>query len=148
MRVRKMAAMVLTVLCLCAGFDVSVSAETAYSFIGGGISPTYEIARNPTSSLSISGKTASCKSEADGDNTVVSITVEQTLEKYSGWLWIWDNVDDASWSKTVSRNSIDFSNTKSDLNSGTYRLKSVFTLTNSSGKTETITIYSEEETIN
>ncbi len=146
MRVRKMAAMVLTVLCLCAGFDVSASAETAYSFIGGGISPAYEIARNSTSSLSIGGKTAYCKSEASGDNAV-SITVEQTLEKYSGWLWIWDNVDDASWSKTVNDNAITMSNTKSGLDSGTYRLRSVFTLTSSSGKTETITVYSDEKSV-
>lgn len=31
--------------------------------------------------------------------------------------------------------------------SGTYRLKSVFTLTNSSGKSETITVYSDEEMV-
>ena len=31
--------------------------------------------------------------------------------------------------------------------SGTYRLKSVFTPTNSSGKSETITVYSDEEMV-
>ena len=77
---------------------------------------------------------------------VTQITVEHTLEKHWG-LWIWNEVDGASWTKTVYSDTIRLSNTKSGLDSGTYRLKSVFTLTNSSGKSETITIYSEEETI-
>ena len=75
----------------------------------------------------------------------VSITVEQTLEKYSDWFWIWDDVDGAHWTETDNRNNITVVNTKGSLSNGTYRLKSVFTLTNSSGKTETITIYSVEK---
>lgn len=38
-------------------------------------------------------------------------------------------------------------NNKNKLDSGTYRLKTVFTLTSTSGETETITVYSEEVTI-
>lgn len=72
---------------------------------------------------------------------------EKAIEKYSGWFWIWNSVDGASWTKTVNTNSISMSNSKSGLSSGTYRLKSVFTLTSSSGKTETITIYSTEKSI-
>jgi len=39
------------------------------------------------------------------------------------------------------------SNHKYNLESGTYRLKTVFTLTATNGETETITVYSEEVTI-
>ena len=77
----------------------------------------------------------------------MSISVEQTLEKYSGWLWIWNEVDGAKWLSSVNRNSITVYNSKSGLSSGTYRLKSIFTLTSSSGETETITVYSEEKII-
>jgi len=39
------------------------------------------------------------------------------------------------------------SNSKSGLESGKYRLKSVFTLTDKNGKSETITIYSDEKSV-
>lgn len=127
-------------------FSVSTTAETNDSFITDEVSPAYEIGANPTSNLSVSGKTAYCTSVVGGKKAV-SITVEQTLEKYSGWFAIWNEVDGAYWSKTFTQSTISFSNTKSGLASGTYRLKSVFTLTNSSGKTETITIYSKEKSV-
>lgn len=144
MQFKKIMSWVLSAICLCTIFSTSAFADNSY--VIGGVAPAYEYANIPTSELKISSQTAYCTSKTEGVNTV-SITVEQTLEKYSGWFWIWDDVDDASWSKTVNRSSISFSNTKSGLDSGTYRLKSVFTLTGSNGKTETITIYSNEKTI-
>ena len=39
------------------------------------------------------------------------------------------------------------SNSKNGLSSGTYRLKTVFVLKSSDGKTETATAYSDEQTI-
>lgn len=110
------------------------------------IAPLYETASDAISTLTISGKTAKCESKLIGHSDVKSCKVVQTLEKKWG-LWIWNEVDGASWTKTVDTRAISLVNTKSGLDSGTYRLKSVFTLTNSSGKSETITIYSEEETI-
>ncbi len=142
--VQKILAIVLTALCLFAAVGTVAYAETV-SNPDYGVSPAYEYADIASSRLSISGQTAYCTSETEGD--AVSITVEQTLEKHSGWFWIWNSVDGANWTKTVNLNSISMSNTKSGLSSGTYRLKSVFTLTSSSGKTETITVYSEEKTI-
>jgi hypothetical protein len=143
---KKGMAIFLTAVCFCMSFSVSTIAETTDSFIIDEVSPAYEIAYNSTSSLTINDKMAYCISKAKGNN-VVSITVEQTLEKYSGWFAIWNVVDGAYWSKTFTQSTISFSNTKSGLASGTYRLKSVFTLTNSSGKTETITIYSQEKSV-
>lgn len=144
---KRVMAMVLAAVCLCLSLSVSVSAETTDSIIVDEIAPAYEIASNPSSLLSISGQTACCKSKT-GTVNAVSITVEQTLEKYSGLLWIWNDVDGASWTKTVNQSTIAVSNTKSGLSSGKYRLKSVFTLTSSDGETETITIYSSEKTVN
>jgi len=144
MVLKRIVAMALTAVFLCMSFSVSVSAETTHSLIDVGVSLMYEIAYTATSRLSISGQTAYCTSETDGEN-VVSITVEQTLEKYSGWLWIWNDV--ANWTKTTNQSTISVSNTQSGLSSGTYRLKSVFTLTDSNGESETITIYSNEKTV-
>lgn len=122
--------------------SVVPTSEIIYS-----VSPYYETASDAVSTLTVSGTTAYCASSTRGVDTV-KITVEQTLEKHSGWFWIWNDVDGASWTKTVNTNTIRLSNTKTGLSSGTYRLKSVFTLTSSSGKTETITVYSDEKKIN
>lgn len=144
MKLKRTMAMVLSAFCLFTTVG-TVACADAVSNPDDVISPAYEYADIASSRLSISGQTAYCTSETEGD--AVSITVEQTLEKYSGWFWIWNNVDGANWTKTVNLNSISMSNTKSGLSSGTYRLKSVFTLTSSSGKTETITVYSEEKKV-
>lgn len=146
MWLKKISAIACLLVGLCACLNVRTSAESVYYFMDSSISPYYENAHNPVSDLEISGTTACCTSSTTGVDTV-KITIEQTLEKYSGWFWIWNSVDGASWTKTINSNSISMSNTKSGLSSGTYRLKSVFTLTSSSGKTETITIYSAEKSI-
>lgn len=143
---KKIMAILLTAICFCMSFSISASAETTTPFFADDVAPAYEIAYNVTSSLSISGNTAYCTSKSDGINAV-SITVVQTLEKYSGWFAIWNAVDGASWSETFNNKTIYVANTKSGLSSGTYRLKSVFTLKSANGKTETITVYSEEKTI-
>lgn len=110
------------------------------------IAPLYETASDAISTLTISGKTAKCESKLIGHSDVKSCKVVQTLEKKWG-LWIWNEVDGASWTKTVYSDTIRLSNTKSGLDSGTYRLKSVFTLKSSSGDTEKITVYSDEKTV-
>lgn len=109
-----------------------------------GVMPCYEIATSASSTLSFSGTTATCTSRCSG--AAVSITAVQTLQK-EGLFWIWSDVDDAEWTKTVNVATIGLTNTKSGLDSGTYRLKSEYTLTASDGSTETITVYSTEKEI-
>ena len=142
---KKILAMLLGGLLLCTSLTASAYAETTSSVVESDIAPAYEVAVNVISNLSISGQTAYCKSEANGIDAV-SITVEQTLQK-QGFLWVWYGVDGASWKTTVNRNSISVVNTKSGLSSGKYRLKSVFTLIDSTGEKETITVYSAEKSI-
>ncbi len=144
---KRIFAFALSAVLLCTGLGMTASAETVstYSFAGS-VSPLYEIAASAYSELNIVGTTAECKSRADGDNTV-KITVVQTLEKYSGWFWFWNEVDGASWTKTVNSGYISFVNSKTGLSGGKYRVKSVFTLTDKNGKTETITVYSSEKSI-
>lgn len=147
MRFKQIITLVLTVACLFTRFEMSVSAENVSTYpLVSGASPLYEVASNISSRLDIVGTAAECRSQADGKG-VIHITVEQTLQKYSGWFWIWNNVDGASWTRTENRGSICLVSTKSGLTSGTYRVKSVFTLTDKNGKTETITVYSSEQKV-
>ena len=96
--------------------------------------------------MTINSKTASCRSSVRSA-AKSQITVEHTLEKYSGWFWVWDDVEIASWTKNANCTSVTLTSTKSGLDSGTYRLRSEFTLVNSDGETETFTIYSDEKKV-
>lgn len=147
MRIKQIVAAVLAAACVSACFATTVFAKgiPSYSLVNS-VSPLYDIANSAYSRLTIVGTKAECISQARGENAV-KINVEQTLQKYSGWLWFWDDVNSVPWIKTENSNSIYFLNTKSGLDSGTYRVKSVFTLTDKNGKTETITAYSDEKQV-
>lgn len=145
MKFKKIMASLGTLICLCSYSGIVAYAETTAPIINDGISLAYEIADAPKSMLRITDRTAYCISSTGGINAT-SITVTHTLQKHWG-LWIWDDVDDATWNGQVNFNSIRLSNCKSNLDSGTYRLESVFTLTNKEGKSETVTIYSNEQVV-
>jgi len=132
---------VLAILLLCFSIPVRASAVTL-----GVVQPYYEKANEVLSELNINGTTATCKSLVDGYPDVVEITAEQYLQK-QGFLWIWSTYDGAEWTKTMYSNTLTMSNTKSGLDGGKYRLKTIFTLTDKQGKTETITVYSDEESV-
>lgn len=144
--VQKILSVLMVTICLCTSLCVTAYADNNDMYISDDATLAYETAQNPNSALSISGTKTMCESRAEGDDCV-SITVTHTLQKYSGWFWIWDDVEDSTSEKTVNTNTVTLSTTKSGLESGTYRLKSTFLLTSSSGSIETITIYSGEETI-
>lgn len=146
MKFKKSFALLLSVVMMFSSVNIPASAETTTYVSNEGIAPAYEYADTAESLLYISSNSAECTSNCTGSSGTVSISVEQTLQSFWG-LWIWNDVDGANWSKTRNGSSISVINTKSGLPSGTYRVKSVFTLTNSSGKTETITIYSAEKTV-
>ena len=71
------------------------------------VSPAYEYAAKTENYLTITSSTADCKSLCNGMAGVTQITVEHTLEKHWG-LWIWNEVDGASWTKTVDTRAISF----------------------------------------
>ena len=141
---------IMIIIALATIFAISVNAsaasESGYGFLNSA-SPYYQTASNVVSTLTITGTTAKCESKVVGHSDVTKCTIQQTLEKHSGWFWIWNNVDGANWTYTITSSSAKVTNNISGLSNGTYRLKSVFTLTTSSGKSETITVYSSEKTI-
>lgn len=141
----KMRKIILILICLlmCLSLPVTASAQTFQTSIA---QPYYEKAGDATSTFAISGTTATCKSTVRGNSDVVKIVAEQTLQKQD-FLWIWSTYDGAEWTKTVYTNSLSMSNTKTALSSGKYRVKTVFTLTDKLGGTETFTVYSESKSI-
>lgn len=144
MRLKKFWIMLLAMMIAVNALSLFASAEELQPYIDDEIIEEYQIANKVDTVLGITGSTATYTSDASGN--CVSITVTQTLQKHWG-LWIWNDVNNSTYSKTVSRSFIYLSSSKSGLDSGTYRVKSTFTMTNSSGQSETITIYSSEETV-
>ncbi len=143
MNLKKVVLTLVSVTLALSILGVSVSAEKRN--LGNTVCPMYEIAKRPKSNLLLFGTEAICSSNTSGTNAKI-ISAEQILEQNQG-LTTWSTVSDATWVSTVNSNSISVQNTKSGLSSGTYRLKTVFTLTNTNGKTETVTVYSDEKTV-
>ncbi|MBR1823171.1 MAG: hypothetical protein IJ779_02935, partial [Ruminococcus sp.] len=98
----------------------------------------YQYTASLVSTLSISNKAATCNSMVRGmSNLATKVVVTQTLQKKSGSTWNYVT----SWSKTFNSWLAMYSNSKSSLSSGTYRLKTVAKVY-SGNSYETITIYS------
>lgn len=92
---------------------------------GGNIAfPYYLYTGSAKSNLAILSSTAYCKSEIKGDSTVTKIYATQYLEKKNGNKW--DIVD--YWSDSVNGSSLTMSNSKDNLGSGTYHLRTVATV--------------------
>lgn len=144
MRLKKAWIVLLSIAIAVNMLSIFTSAEDLQPIIYDEIIEEYQIADKIDTVLGISGSTATYTSNASGNS--ISITVTHTLQKHWG-LWIWDDVAGTTASKTVNSNNIYLRSTKSGLDSGTYRVKSTFTLTNSTGQTEVLTIYSSEKTV-
>lgn len=96
-----------------------------------------------SSSLTVSGDSATCKSKLNGYSGVTTkIVITQSLQKKSSGSW--------STVKTSSTTIFNFAGTLkktySGLSKGTYRVKSVFTVYSGSDY-ETLTKYSSSKTI-
>lgn len=109
-------------------------------------SPMYSYTRSCSSELTTSGTTATCMSKATGYyNETTKIIFKQTLQKKNSSC-DWDDVTNATWTSTVNSYQGSATNYKYSLSSGTYRLKTVFTVYAGTSY-ETITKYSKERTI-
>lgn len=110
-------------------------------------STTYDLTTAiKSSSLVISGSTATCNSSYEGGDVVKSVKVVQSLEKHS-YLWVWDRFGSEITKTETDTDSLSCVNIKTGITSGTYRVKSVFTVTLYDGRSETFTIYSNEVTV-
>lgn len=96
--------------------------------------------------LSISGTTATCVSEYTDAVSVKSVSVVQTLEKHA-YFWTWDTIGDAATKTGSNVKNLSLTSTKTGLASGTYRVKSVFTVELSDGRTQSVDVYSAERKV-
>lgn len=97
-----------------------------------------------TSTLTISGTKATCTSKVTGySGETTKIVIGQTLQKKTS-SGTWSEV--TSWSETVANYKASVTNTRSGLSSGTYRLKTIFTVYAGSDY-EVLTKYSTEKTV-
>ncbi len=88
------------------------------------VQPRYAYTTSTTSTLIISGTTATCTSSAKGKTGVTKIEATQYLEKKISEDE-WESID--HWHASVNGNILEgMTNTKSNLSSGTYRLRTVF----------------------
>lgn len=129
---------------LCVLLTISM-AMAALMFIGGKVNAVearYAHTTSVTSMLTISNRTATCISTAQGDSTVTSIYGTQYLEKKNGDKWDYVN----SWSAHTSSNHLVMNNTEYDLEDGTYHLRTSFTVYSGSSS-ETIEKTSSEKTV-
>lgn len=96
--------------------------------------------------LIVSGKTAECVSKyLAGDSNVTKVVMTQSLEK-QGFFWTWSKID-GEWTKSSDGSSMVLTNTVDELSTGTYRVKTVFTVTDKNGNEETIPLYSTTEKV-
>lgn len=132
----KKAISVILVLVFCMTFSLVASAQVELYAVG---------SSKRTSELYISATTATCTSTySDLSGKTAKVTIEQSLEKHD-FLWSWSTYA-GEWSKTTNGGSAALTNKVYKLPSGTYRVKTVFTVT-MDGSTETITVYSQEESV-
>lgn len=103
----------------------------------------YEYLASAVPTLSFIGDTAHCESTVDATPSVRKITVVQKLQKFWG-LWIWNDVAGAEWTYTVYDNNATIIESFDVAESGKYRVELEITLEDSSGGTETVTVYSRE----
>lgn len=131
-------------------FALFLSVIMAVSCLGGivyadGIAPRYSYTNSCSSTLTISGSTATCESEATGYyGETTKIVISQTLQKYNSSTGKWSDV--ASWRETDTGYHGSATYTKSGLSSGSYRIEAEFYVYAGSNY-EQITIYSDIKSV-
>ena len=141
---KKLISVLLSVIMIVSMFSSNVVTAAAVSGSDNGeITPNYAAGTSWTSTLSFSGKTASCKSSIVLATDERWISINQRLEKQNS-SGTWDMVLGASWNAMSFTNSncYIFANTKTVTSSGKYRVKSTFVVESATGVRDTIIKYS------
>ncbi len=107
------------------------------------VSITSEYSYNSSSELTITGTTAQCVSKVKGKAAVTSIVINQTLQKQLStgkWQFI------EHWNGSFTGSSATLTNTRANLESGTYRIYTQITLS-TANDFEVLTKYSTSKTL-
>ena len=142
---KKIVSVLLSVIMIVSMFSSNVvTAAAASGSDNGKVEPNYVAGDVWTSSLSFSGKTATCMSTIALASDERWISINQRLEKQNS-SGAWEMVLGASWNVMSFTNSFYyiFTNTKTVTSSGKYRVKSTFVVESAKGVRGTIIDYSE-----
>ena len=145
---KKFISVLLSLVMVLSVFSTAAFA-TDSDFVGEELSPEYSAGDIFTSSLSFSGKTATCISSITLASDERWISITQTLERQTSSN-SWQVVKDCGWMIT-STNITDyyiFKNTGDVSESGTYRLKTVFLVESATGVRERIPMFTSTKTVN
>ena len=120
---------------------------TILGFTVNAVEPRYTYTTSATSTITNSSSNSSkvyCTATLKGNSTITKIEATQYLEKKNGTTW--STVNGCVWSNSSNRNSLTMSNSKSNLSSGTYRVRTVFKVY-SGNNYETVEKVSSEATV-
>ncbi len=123
-------------------FTAPVSALESSSSKGVIVIQRYTCLATASSTLSISGNTATATGIATTHSGSSRITVTSTLQKNVGG--VWQNVLGASWFRTLTASSLIVTGSTT-ISKGTYRVATTYSAY-CCGKTESGTVYSVEKT--
>ena len=118
---------------------LAISLFVIFSVTAFAVQARYIYDINASNSLSISGGKATMYSDMDGDSSITKVVITHVLQKKSGSSFT--NVAGTSKSQTFYKSSPFKEDTVSCTGSGTYRVKTVYSVTGPEG-TESHTIYS------
>ena len=141
---KKLVSVLLSVIMIVSMFSSNVVMAAASSGSGNGkVEPNYAAGDAWTSSLSFSGKTATCMSTIVLATDERWISINQRLEKQTS-SGTWEMVSGASWNVMSFTNSYYyiFTNSKTVTSSGKYRVKSTFVVESATGVRDTVIVYS------
>lgn len=122
---KKLISFMLTLVMSFSAFTVfPVSAENAFDTeITESVQPAYLYTVSIYSTLTITNSKASCNSTVIG---MSGTTIEGTQYLEKKVLWWWDEVD--HWDQSSSTDTLYINNSKDNLSSGTYRVRTVATV--------------------
>lgn len=146
---KKLVSVLLSVIMIVSMFSSNVvMAAAASGSDNGKVEPNYAAGDVWTSSLSFSGKTATCRSTIALASNERWISINQRLEKQTS-SGTWELVSGASWNVMSFTDSFYyvFANTKTVTSSGKYRVKSTFVVESASGVRDTVILYSKTVSI-
>lgn len=143
-KMKKLISVLLSVIMIVSMFSSSVvTAAAANGSDIGEVEPNYVAGDVWTSTLTFSGKTATCMSSIILASDERWVSINQRLEKQTS-SGTWEIVSGASWNVMSFTNSnyYVFTNTKTVTSSGKYRVRSKFVVESPSGAQDTIIKYS------
>lgn len=135
---RFLAVLMSVCMLFCVGMSAAAAAQTS--------NPIQPMDLSTGFTLSITGNYALMTSVYNGNSSqIVAVQLKVTLEKHS-FLWFWNDCS-GTWTQNEKGDYCKMQVSKSNLESGTYRVRNEITIMMKDGSTKTETQYSNEDSV-